>query len=314
LISTRRYAACVALLAFAGGCYAPYDLGFQGPFPMSGYHTVYGEEELPLTIFYPDTDPPMEGLPVVIFSPGFIQPRASYESYGKQLAQWGFVAVLRAYPNLGFAGYGDALVDDHVAQTCALIDWLAEENKRPDSRLYGKVDAANVGLTGHSMGAVESIAAAVEDERVRAVVSLDVSHDRGDLTVADRIADCPARFMFIAADSGGVFSVAPTATVPLIQHSAPPTVMTIIHGADHLDFIDTFVGIFWLAHGIYLVAPDGPTEGQEVRDIAMKYMAAWFNVHLKGLEEFEEYYNGPLALKDEREGKVSFIRRLDPGD
>ncbi|HOJ34408.1 MAG TPA: hypothetical protein PKY35_13655 [Candidatus Hydrogenedentes bacterium] len=288
------------------GCYGKYTLGFPGPYPVAGFHTHVAEDQ-PITVFYPDTDPPLEHCPVVIFSAGFIQPRASYEGFARQLAQWGYVAVIRTYPSLGFAGFGDALLDTHVAQVQGLIDWLAEQNDDSNSPLFRKVDATNVGLTGHSLGATVSICAGLADPRVRAVVSLDVTYNGGDFDVIDELPFTNVAFMYIAASAAGWCSRAPGARDLLYDYTPSPTVLVTLEGADHMDFMDTPIGIYYLGN---VACPQGPADGQVVRDLATKYMVSWFNVYLKGREEFADYYSGAQAAADEAANLAHFRCRL----
>lgn len=293
------------------GCFQPSSLGFPGPYAASAYHETYGEEALPLTVFYPDTDPPRRNLPTVIFTPGFIQPRASYESYGWQLAQWGFVVVIRAYPSLGFGGIGDALIDDHVIECGRIIDWLVEENRREDSRLFGMIDETRFGVAGHSVGASVSIATAVTDPRIDAMVALDVVYDGADLDVLGALPDTQAAMMYIRGDAGGLCGRSPFATVPLIDYSPPPSIEVTIRGADHMDFLDGLIGLYDLGYGIVSLCSDGPADDEWVRAMATKYMVAWFNVHLKGQDEFRDYYEGDRADEDVAADAVDFVRALD---
>ena len=289
------------------GCPSSYELGFQGPNEIKAYTTQFGDS-WDLTVIYPDCEPPPEGFPVVIFSPGFIQPRATYEGFGKQLAQWGYVTILRAYPALGFGGFAWAMIDEHVAQCRQLIDWVTEENLRPESPLYGLVNADKIGVTGHSHGASTSIATTVVDSRVKALVSLDVFYDGADLDIGDGLMDRGAAVMYITADCGGYCSISPLATVPLIDATPAPAVQVTLIGADHMDFLDTAIGF---SYGGYLMCPNGPMDNQLARDLAAKYMISWFNVYLYGKEEFADYYNGTKADEDEAAGLVSFTRKFE---
>ncbi len=300
---------CVLFFCFVlfTGCYGNYTLGFPGPYPVTGFHTHVAENE-PITVLYPDTEEPLEHLPVVIFSAGFIQPRASYEGFARQLAQWGYVAVIRSYPSLGFAGFGDALMDTHVAQVRRLIDWLDTQNANSESPLYGKVDTTTVGLTGHSLGATVSICTALVEPRVKAVVSLDVSYNGGDFDVIDELPYTTVAFMYIAASAGGWCSRAPGTNGLLFDYTPAPTALVTIVGADHMDFMDRPIGANNLG---FIACPQGPTDDQLVRDLATKYMVAWFNVQLKGEAEFAEYYNGSFAAADEAAGLATFRCRLE---
>lgn len=300
-------AAVCGAAVLLSSCYTKYELGFPGPYPAAGYHT-YFEEDLPITVFYPDTYPRMENLPVVIFNAGFIQPRATYEGYGRQLAQWGYVAVIRAYASLGLIGIGDAMVDTHVAQSRRLLDWLADENERPDSPLFGMVDTNNVGVTGHSLGATVAMSTALAEPRVRAAVNLDATYDGAEFNKLDDLAFCQAAILYIAAASGGWCSQAPGSQRRLYDYTPAPTVQVTIEGADHIDFMDTPIGLYNTAS---IACPQGSADAQLVRDLATKYMVAWFNVHLKGMTEFADYYNGAAADADRDAGLAKFQCRLE---
>ena len=66
----------VLVCLLAAGCAKPYTLGFPGPLPVEKYLVDY-EPGIGITVFYPDTEPPTRDAPLVIFSTGWNQPRAS---------------------------------------------------------------------------------------------------------------------------------------------------------------------------------------------------------------------------------------------
>ncbi len=74
--------------------------------------------------------------------------RASfYQAYAQRLAAWGFAVLQYDAPLL-------RIVEDVKELEClhCILVWLAAENERPGSCVYGKIDLASVGIAGHSRG------------------------------------------------------------------------------------------------------------------------------------------------------------------
>ena len=72
-----------------------------------------------------------------------------------------------------------------------------------------------------------------------------------------------------------------------------------------------FMMYIGLTHGAPFLCPRGPADGQDVRDISTRYMIAWFNVHLKGMTEFADYYDGDAADADVAAGSVTIRSMLE---
>lgn len=297
---------CVLVLGMAG-CRPNIPLGFEGPYPAVRYETRTSTQYPKVTVFYPETTPRLEGLPVVIFSVGWNQPRVSYESYCMQLAQWGYVAILRFYPTFGMIGVGNMMFDEHVEHITSLIEWVEQQNRDPNSPLYRMADTSNVGLTGHSQGASYSLLGALDIPQARAVVSLDVTFGGGDMDILDDLSLCGAKIMYIGSSDGGYCGNPWPRTEKFIEHTPEPTIEVTIQGADHIDFIDYMVTYNNAAR---IVCPQGWADAADVRAIATRYLVAWFNVHLKGLTEFEDYYNGARAQADVDQELVTIDARL----
>lgn len=62
---------------------------------------------------------------------------------------------------------------------------------------------------------------------------------------------------------------------------------------------------------VFCPSAPAPPSPQEVRDIATRYMIAWFNVYLKGNTEFERYYVGAEAQQDIDAGLVSIRTKFE---
>lgn len=295
------------------GCPSPYTLGFPGTYPTNKFETIIDGEQR-VTVYYPDTAPRLSNLPIIIFSPGWNQPRGSYEGYAKQFAQWGYIGVIRAYPSYYVLGAirgpdpeDPPLINLHVKQCSRLIDWCAEQNLRPDSPLYGLVDAQTVGTVGHSYGAGVSLSAAAQDKRVKAAVPLDVTWD-SNLCRKETLANTTAAILYIRSGDGRFCAKPPGARDQLFDYTPGPAEELTIIGADHIDFEDSLVSVDWFAE---LFCPRGKANAQEVRNITMRYMIPWYNVYLKGDTDYTDFFDGESSKNDESRGLVTIRRNLN---
>lgn len=306
----RTGLAGLILVIGCAGCPRPYELGFPGPLPVRKWFTHWREDMPEITVYYPDTAPAMQQCPMVVFTCGWNQPRGVYESYGTQFAQWGYLCIIRGYPSVGLVGFGDTFMEENAAQISMMLDWCEQENQRPESPLFGMMDTNNVGTTGHSFGASVSILAALADERIRASAPLDVIHKGRDFDPTGDLHVSHDAFMFIGTSEGGWCARPPGATDKLFDHANPPAVEVILAGGDHMDFEDTMIMLNIFGE---IACPRGSANPQQIRNLAMRYMVAWFNVYLKGQTEFEEYFNGTVSQQDEENGLITSIRRkLEP--
>jgi len=316
---------CVALLMGCSVSGPVVMLNFPGPHEVKQYLAVF-EQPLEVTVFYPDAVPPSSGFPLVIYETGWNQPRASFDSQAAQIAQWGYVAIIHYYPNLGTSGIGWELFEPRVAQASRLIDWCAVEDGKPGSPLYGMVDAENVGITGHSFGGSVAVATATLDPRIKACIPLDATYEE---TIRQRFEDpavSSAAFLYITSGSGGYCSHIPFMTESLVPRTNPPVAQLTIIGADHMDYIDARVHLrlpsklatpgdiaksltSWVPS--FSPCPSGEASAYDVRCLASRYSIAWLNLYLKGMTEFEAYFDGEVALQDTADGLVQI--NYDPG-
>ncbi len=274
----QRLLLSLGLLALCG-CQAEAPLGYPGP----GTFTQFEAELEPgvlFTVYLPDGAPGTRH-PVVIFSTGWNQPRISYTSYGRQLAQWGFIAIIRHYPSLGLAGVGDALIPVHVDQVRRIMNWCEAEDARPSSPLYQRVDPTAYGTTGHSMGGGIAIGAAIELPRVQAAVPLDILFGGNSFNEefgAEALAGASAAILYLAAEDGRWCSKPPQADLNLFDIGPPPAMEVVLAGAGHIDFVDFMSGINNLA---WVACPAGEARPADVRALATRYMVAWFQAYLQ---------------------------------
>jgi dienelactone hydrolase len=262
----------------------------------------------PISLYYPDTETPLQNLPVVILDTGWNQPRLSYDGYARQLAQWGYVCAVKFVASAGLVGIGDAAVDEHVIQNSVLLDWIEAENVDPASVLYQMADTTNAAVVGHSLGAGIAIETATEEPRIQAAVSLDGNYPGPEFDPRAELPTSDVAYLFFYATEGRWCSGQRFEEPRLWEFTKAPSIEVSIVGASHIDFMDSVMGF---THAAPIACPRGPADGQDVRDIATRYMVAWFNVQLKGMTEFADYYDGDASDADIAAGAVTIRSMLE---
>jgi dienelactone hydrolase len=135
-------------------------------------------------------NPNLHGLPLVLLSPGFTQPRATLTSIAEDLASHGYVAVAidhthenraMTFPDGRLVGFG---LRDHPRDPSF---WAKVRFGRAHDASFvlgqlladprWSVDPDRVGMAGHSAGGAATIAAMLDDPRIRAGGNIDGSTD-----------------------------------------------------------------------------------------------------------------------------------------
>jgi len=315
-----RFLAAATLICFLAGCptigipkpITPLD--FPGPYETEMMIVDLQdawEYDLNFSVFYPAAEPPPGGFPVIVFSSGWNQARSSYDGMAQQLAQHGYVVLLRHFPSFGFWDIGWDLFELHLEQVQLILDWCADQNADPQSVLWRMCDLERLGMTGHSMGGHVGIVRAMADPRVKAVVCLDSQVERSTFDTVGDVSALHAPILHLGAGMGGTctyfaFSVEPA--VFLYDYSNPPKEEVIITGADHLDFLDYRLDV--PPELDETLCTEGTADNERVRELASRYMIAWFNYFIKGQLEFEAHFNGEYSDREEAAGIVTIRREL----
>ena len=117
-------------------------------------------------VYYPiDANPPYKS---IVITPGFGSGSSSMSSWAEFFASHGFIAM-RIGPN-------DEINDSHQQRGEGLIDGIEsikQENTRNGSPLYGIIDTESFSVSGYSMGGGASHNAAMLDESIKTVISLN---------------------------------------------------------------------------------------------------------------------------------------------
>ena len=242
--------------------------------------------------------------PLVVLSPGFVIGRAQYQSYLTRLASHGFVAVsqtARAEANHG--QYRD--------DTVKLISWLLSPTGSSAARIAGRIDASRVGLTGHSLGGKISLLSAAADPRVKAVIAIDPV-DAGSPLSRDslRLIRLPSGVPIgllgeTISKTGGSQPCAPgDANFEVLYRSTSADRFALrFLKAAHTDFVDNPGACFPC-----LFCPGSLAPKAQSRDLAVKYVTAYFLWTLAGDAGAAAYLTGSEAQKDVAAGLIEITK------
>ncbi|MCE5286826.1 MAG: hypothetical protein LLG02_13410 [Pelosinus sp.] len=137
--------------------------------------------------------------PVLIYSPGLGLSGQAGTFFFEYLASRGYIIAAINHPGSSFytekadgslvlyqdnsydTPFGKAALTKRVAgQLSCTLDALIRLNATPESAFFGKIDTANVGVFGHSIGGRSALRAAALDKRFKAAANLDGSLENED--------------------------------------------------------------------------------------------------------------------------------------
>jgi predicted dienelactone hydrolase len=245
--------------------------------------------------------------PGVVLAPAYRVQRNQYFDYAYRLANHGMV-VLVVSPR------SESDQKQSRADLVALLDWLADPTGVDAEKLLGRVDIRRIGLTGHGVGGkLAFLAAQSEPQRARAVLGIDPVDSQGSLP--DNPSALPGMPQIRARSGllGETLSaqITPSCTPPGENFAAfydrlpAPAFAIVFRTAGHMDFIDdlsTCVECTRCGAG----APDRRT----VHQLAVKYVTAFFQVHLQGCATAEAYLTGAKFEKDRDTGLVELRQKM----
>jgi len=234
---------------------------------------------------------PAEGrFPLVLLSPGFTFPRATFTGIAEDLSSRGYVVALIDHP---YESTGVTLPDGRTLP-CAICDHppqggsaaIAESRAKDASFLIDRltsdespwkyarlIDRRRIGMTGHSIGGDAAAITMAADSRVRAGVNMDGTF----------FAPVPATglggrpFLLL----GAAFDEAPgmdPSWDDAWSHLDGWKRRLTVAGADH----GTFSDLMLLARAVGLPAKPGAIDPERGVAITRTYLAAFFDLQLKG--------------------------------
>ncbi len=273
-------------------------------------------------LFLPSADglsPGHDGAPypLVAVIHGFSGSKDLMTSYGERLATWGYVALV---PTLPYSSFLDVLRLSHVESArdvLFVLNTLCCETGQEGSTFSGLVDRSRLGCLGHSLGGKLCAMAALMDGSIRAVAGLDPVDGADPAGLLDGNPDFPDLAPSLLPDLGipSLYlggtepdSVLGLECAPRSQNfqtfwlaSAPPAVEIEIQGADHTDFVDQSL-LFRLLDP----CNTGRADEKTVKDLARKYVVAFFQDRLRGWDRFRADYAGPGVEADAAQGLVTW--------
>jgi dienelactone hydrolase len=171
----------------------------------------------------------------------------------------------------------DAIVDARVPDVRFLLDYLLA------GRAGVHLDAASVGLVGHSFGGWTVLATLEEDPRVGAVVALAPGGSRHPLPgilpltlTFSRRRSVPA--LYLAAEND--VPIPPTAVIDVFERTPGPKRLFILQRADHQHFAD------------YV-----ESEHEALRAMSLPGDAAWIPRTMRPMEELCSGEQAHLAVR-----------------
>lgn len=229
------------------------------------YETVSKETLAPkewgkYVIYYPkELEQSDKCYPAVIFVNGTGVYASRYPALFEHLASWGFIV-------LGNEDSGTCT----GASADALLKYILNENENPESIFAGKVDKGNIGISGHSQGAVGMFNAITIQEHkdfYKCAVSLSLTEEKIALALHMPYDSSKTAIpvMILAGTKNDVISL--QGMQELYDKISAPKIIARKSGK---------------RHGEMLYCADG-------------YVTAWFMWHLQGEEEAAKAFVGTEA-------------------
>ncbi len=227
-------------------------------------HDKARSRDIPLRVYLPEQTTPV---PVVLFSHGLGGSRANNAFLGEHWAARGYVAVFVQHPGSdsavwqdkatgeGLAALQEAMSLDNlkarVTDIHATIDALTSWNSEKDHPLSGRLNLQEVGMSGHSFGAITTEAVSGEtfpmlkeqptERRIKAAVAFSPSGPRRSKAQrAFGSVKIPWLLMTGTKDvvpSLGVANLESRLSVFPALHGAPKYQL-VLHDAEHSAFTD----------------------------------------------------------------------------
>jgi dienelactone hydrolase len=247
-------------------------------------------------------------LPLIVLSPGYTQPRATLSALAEDLASHGYVVVgidhtyetyAVTFPDGHIAGCAACQQDDdrtffgklyqsRAADVSFVIDRLTGRNSAWRGSVL--IDAARIGMSGHSAGGASAIAAMLRDPRIDAGIDMDgTTNTGGDSMIPTTGFSRP--FMLLGAPEhqpGGRDTWWDSDWARMTGWRRWLTVA----GVDHASFTD--LGLFADQLGIDIGAT---TSGARATEITRAYNLAMFDQHLR--HRPQPLLNAPTACYPE---------------
>ncbi len=272
-----------------------------------------GEREA--VLFVPASDV-LTPLPAVVFSHGFQLSGSSYTEYAQRMASHGIIVLLPTWGDSLFSARSHVDLANDVE---TMLSWLIQQNA-PGGAFEGRLDLLGLGAGGHSRGGKQSILAAVNDERIQALFTLDPvdSGPPGPLTnptdypsvTPEQMSGITVPFGTVGAGLGG------TTTIPFSPACAPEADnfqayydeltgtgnLYVVADAGHNDFL-------YRCNGFACNACPGGDDAEFMRDLSAALMTAFFRFHLSDDDRYAPFLTGGQLDEWVSEGTLRYETR-----
>jgi len=299
-------------LVLLPGCTPPVTPGFYGEYQTAScklWDFPAAKTTCNGVLYFPTEDgvtlaPSATPCPVLLFFPGYLEPPVFYRSYGQQAASWGYVMLIAH-----FTGLFDRDAEEDMED---LFQWLRTHNAARGV-LAGKLDLTRVGVAGQSIGGKYALMASLKEPSIGAVVGFDpVDGSAGFLPPTSLFCSFTPELMpqvlapacFLGSETAGPLNPAEENYHEFFRYATSCLAEEVlVHDTDHASFVDDYAG---LAQEVYdLLFGGHPTDDNLAKNVAARYMIAWFNVFLLDKTEFWTYLTGDKAMEDVASGSVS---------
>ncbi|MBR9974196.1 MAG: hypothetical protein KFF77_01320 [Bacteroidetes bacterium] len=201
--------------------------------------------------------------PMIAFGHGFFMQTSYYTSYYEHLASRGYIVIAPQFPD---TQHGELALD-----LLACIEYLRQSGISSSHFLFGVVDTAKAGLSGHSMGGGASLLAASYDSRILAVAPMCPAETTP--SCINRMDQISGGVCIIAGSADGITSVA-VHQQPMYRAAMPFKSLAVLQGGNHTRCMD--VSAFdW-------TDPNGTMSRSQQQALTRRYMTAAFDYHIKG--------------------------------
>ena len=284
---------------------------YPGPYHVGYYRTYYNDPvygRYTATIRYPakydgffaPKDTSGAPYPGIVVANGFAASEWNIKWIPTHLTTYGYVTICFTPPHK-ISGDTTQWANGFVKG----IEKLKSHNIMRFSPISGILDIETFGAIGLSMGGGGCIeATGLADSEIDASVALAPASSYSSNDAARNIT------VPIQIQVGNNGMVPPKRVLPYYSDLIPDTLnkeYLSITGANHIGFIDDRVARFaeWLGF-------DNPKEieFEEQRRISSRYFTAWFEYHLRNLDEYFTYIFGEDAQSDLDAGILSDLRYM----
>jgi len=266
-------------------------------------------------LYIPSSDE-VTTFPFVVLSHGFQLRGSFYSGYAERLASHGIIVLLPTW--------GDSLIASRAHLDLAndvetMIGWAIQQNGAGGA-FEGQMDITSIGVAGHSRGGKQSILAAINDDRIRAVFGLDPVDTVPPIPFIDRTTNpsvtpelmdgLTVPFAAVGAGLGGTASsfISPACAPATDNYQAyydqvgAPAYLYVIPDAGHNQFLFSCSGA---GCGLCTSGDDG----EFMRDLSNALMTSFFRFYLADDTRYQPFLSGESLEAFIADGKLQFRSR-----